>query len=117
MIYLKALIVAVAVVLSAGCASDQATPPSDESVAASVADLYRYAGVSTPIVAQRLLGKHYVPSLDQWSVVACVDLKASGKESKDCNDSFSLILLDTGRWILSGTVNGQYRWTEVVSAD
>jgi len=113
MIRVKNIIFLIFAILLVGCASEKSTPPPNTALALTVADLYKHAGVGIPIVTQRVLGKHYVPSLDQWSVVACVDFNDSGNETSDCNDSFILIKLDSGIWVLRGTVNGKYRWMEV----
>jgi hypothetical protein len=98
-----------------GCASEKSPPPPNNVIAESVAELYQHAGIGAPILAQRVLGKHYSPFHDHWTVIACVDFNASGKESTDCNDSFNLIKLDSGMWVIRGTVNGQYRWMQVKS--
>lgn len=111
MITVKTLICLVIASWLVGCTSGN-SPPTDNVIASTAAALYKHGGVGVPIVTQRVLGKHYVPSLDHWSVVACVEFKVSGNESSDCNDSFTLIKLDSGKWILRGTVNGQYRWME-----
>ncbi|MCB1699367.1 MAG: hypothetical protein H6985_13675 [Pseudomonadales bacterium] len=91
-----------------------ATPVSGE-VAHAIAEMYRRAGVSSDISGQSVLGKHFKPGEQSWDVIACVDfVLPNGDSGRDCNDSFELYQLDSGRWIVSGTVNATYLWLEVL---
>lgn len=99
-----------------GCSGDEPeNPPADQIVADNIGTLYQQTAPGLAVSDPRLLGKHYVPNEDGWRIVFCANVTFADSEPvSDCNDSFRLYVLDTGRWIVSGTTNGVYRWQEVV---
>ena len=91
------------------------SPPVSLDVGTAIAELYRRAGVAQEVASKNVLGMHYRSGSDSWKVVACMEFKVpDGQNAGDCNDSFELYQLNSGRWIVSGTVNGQYIWLEMI---
>jgi hypothetical protein len=101
-------------VLSACNEEQRPVPPVSSDIANAIAELYQRSGVAE-VSKQEILGKHYRPGDQSWDVLACIEFAQPGRDpGKDCNDSFELYQLDTGKWIVSGTVNGAYQWLEVL---
>lgn len=90
------------------------TPPGSLEVGNAIGELYHRAGVTLKLGSKNVLGMHYRPGTDSWKVVACTEFRVpDGEDVKDCNDSFELYRLNSGRWMVNGTVNGQYLWLEM----
>lgn len=108
------LLVLACSVLSACNEEQTPVPPMSGDIANAIAELYRRSGV-TEVSKQEVVGKHYRPGDQSWDVLACIQFARPGSDpGNDCNDSFELYQLDTGKWIVSGTVNGAYQWMEVL---
>ncbi len=105
--------------LAGGCFNQQDTPPPvDLDIKQAIARLYTTAGSAIEIKNQQMIGKHYRSSMDSWKLIVCTKLVISGgNEINDCNDSFELLQLDSKKWIVNGTINGSYRWTELQPVD
>lgn len=106
--------------VSAGCdlLVTQQQPPSNSVVQKAVSEMYARAGVANEATSAKVLGKHYRPAQDAWKVVACVDFGIDETGAgRDCNDSFELYRMDSGAWMLNGTVNGAYRWLELPKSE
>nr|WP_319395472.1 hypothetical protein [uncultured Desulfobacter sp.] len=89
-------------------------PPVNAEINQAINVLYKQAGQAASVEKQTILGKHFQPQANSWKVVACTNLLlTNGTNHTDCNDSFELYPLDTGKWIISGNINGTYRWLEV----
>ena len=103
------------IVLLAGCKeSTVAKPPSESIIIKNLAELYLLSGVAVSVEDQIILGKHHEPGSGEWRVVACANLVlANESRVSDCNDSFRVYQLDTGKWVINGVFNGSYRWIEV----
>lgn len=102
--------------LSAGCdvAQLRQEPPANTAVSKAIGELYLRSGLANDVSSTTILGKHYRSALDSWKVVACVDLVlGESGNGRDCNDSFELYRLDSGSWMINGTLNGAYRWVEL----
>lgn len=99
-----------------GCGQNKASqPPANTEISQAINVLYKQAGQAASVEKHTILGKHFQPHADSWKVVACTKLLlTNGANHTDCNDSFELYPLDTGKWIISGNVNGTYRWLEVL---
>ena len=94
------------------------SPPQSSEIGVAIAELYRRLGISGEISKQEVLGKHFKPGLQSWDVIACVDfILPSGDNGRECNDSFELYQLDSGKWIVTGTISGNYRWLEVLKSE
>lgn len=100
----------------AGCQQQKIEkPPENADISRAITVLYKKAGGASSVNQQTILGKHYSPQADTWKIVACTEMVlANGTDYSDCNDSFELYMLDTGKWIVSGKINGTYRWLEVL---
>ena len=89
-------------------------PPPNLEIGNSIGQMYLRAGVGTEVVKGEVLGKHYQPASDSWKVIACTEFAmADGGTGRDCNDSFELYKLDSGTWLVSGTVSGGYLWLQI----
>ena len=89
-------------------------PPPSIAISNSIGEMYLRAGLASELGKREVLGKHYQPGLDSWKLVACVEFTMpDGGNNKDCNDSFELYKLDSGNWMLNGTLNGTYLWVEM----
>ena len=101
--------------LLVGCAREALpTPPPMTDVAASIAELYRLVLGDAEVTKTEIMGKHYRSGNNAWKVVSCVEIATAGdKPASDCNDSFELYRLDGGSWMVSGTINGEYRWLQM----
>lgn len=100
----------------AGCDFPDAThePPENSVVGKAVGVMYTRAGLANEVSSTKILGKHYRPAQDSWKVVTCVEFVMSDADTgRDCNDSFELFRMDSGAWMVTGTVNGAYRWLEL----
>ena len=113
------LVFVVCIGLITGCKDKPIiSPPMDSVVAKNVAELYLISGVATSVEKQSIFGKHYIPATDIWKVVACVEYTlGDGKLVTDCNDSFTLSYMDSHKWIIAGTINGAYKWAEVLGTE
>ena len=109
------LITALITAALTGCNQEaRPTPPPSTDIAASVAELYRRALGGAEVTKSEVLGKHYRSGNNAWKVVNCVEIAtSSGTPARDCNDSFELYRLDSGSWMISGTINGEYRWLQM----
>lgn len=97
-----------------GCFDRNSKSIENSKISSAINTLYLDFGVATEIITQQIIGKHYLPKDDSWKVISCTEFVLQDQNKiKDCNDSFTLYKLDTGNWILSGSVNGQYRWLQV----
>lgn len=97
-----------------GCEKEVKEKPDDGAVIYTIGSLYLSVGGAKEIKEQRLIGKHYRPGSDSYQVISCVDFTLPDeRQISDCNDSFNLIRLDSGKWVINGQVNGVYRWVEV----
>ncbi len=98
----------VLVFILSGCTEKSVDPPKDKDVSASIASLYSQVGLATSISEHTIIGKHYNPGMDSWMLIACVNFSLPDKSKvRDCNDSFNLLLLDSGGWVVNGRINGQ----------
>jgi hypothetical protein len=106
--------------LSAGCdiAITPQEPPADAALSKAVGELYLRSGLASDVSSSKILGKHYRPAQDTWKVVACVEfVMGESGSGRDCNDSFELYRLDSGSWMVNGTLNGAYRWVELPESE
>lgn len=101
--------------LSACSSSKSFDLPPETSLQNAIGAMYNMAGLGQEILKATILGKHYSPSSDHWQVIACVEFGQLDRPQTDCNDSFTLLKLDSGKWIIRGRVNAVYRWLEVTS--
>ena len=89
-------------------------PPPANEISNTIGEMYLRAGLASEVARPDILGKHYRPGRDAWKVVACATYTGGdGAERRDCNDSFELYKLDSGKWMVNGTVNGNYLWLEM----
>ncbi len=101
--------------LLSGCVESEPESPDNDMLSGAIAKLYIDVGGASKVTAQQLLGKHYLPGDNSWQIVSCTELILKDNNTiKDCNDSFVAFKLDSGKWILNGQVNSQYRWVEAV---
>ena len=106
--------IALVVTLTACKEPPRPTPPASLAVGNAIGELYVRGGVTLEVVSKNVLGMHYRPGTDTWKVISCVEFRMpEGKSVSDCNDSFELYALNSGRWIVNGTINGQYLWLEM----
>jgi len=101
--------------LGACSSSNTFNPPAEIALKNAIGTMYSLAGLGQEIQKATVLGKHYSPSSDHWQVFACVEFGQPDSLQTDCNDSFTLLKLDSGKWIIRGRVNAVYRWLEVAS--
>ncbi len=114
--FVSTLILGLSALLLAGCDYRATTvvPPASSAISGSIGEMYLRAGLASEVSRPEILGKHYQPGRDSWKVIACAKFTlADGGEGRDCNDSFELYQLDTGKWMVSGTLNGRYLWLEM----
>lgn len=110
----KLILLFLFIVLSTSCSQEVPEPLSNDTVSAALKNLYTDFGGASKVNNQRIIGQHYHPGDDNWSIVSCIDFNLKdGRKVDDCNDSFVALQLNSGKWILQGKVNGQYRWIEV----
>ncbi len=105
---------------AAGCdvSVTREKPPENAALRKAVGELYLRSGLASDVTSAKILGKHYRPGQDNWKVVACVDIvMGESGPGRDCNDSFELYRLDSGSWMINGTLNGAYRWLEVPESE
>lgn len=111
--------IVVLLVLVIGCTQDikKELPENElltEYLSLVVADL----GFFKEPRISRIIGKHHFPSDDVWQVVACYQFTLpSGEQGNECEDSFRLIQLDTGKWLVTVRKQGVYRWREITSLE
>ena len=93
-------------------------PPADAALRKAIGELYLRSGFANDVSSTSILGKHYRLAHDSWKVVACVEFVMGASDSgRDCNDSFELYRLDSGSWMVNGTLNGAYRWVELPESE
>lgn len=98
--------------LLTGC-SKPVPPPSDilnRGIVESLLDTGFYADVSMP----QIIGRHYNPGEDQWTIYACFDFALDdGNRGSTCVDSIVASRLESGGWIVATTINEVYRWRAI----
>jgi hypothetical protein len=94
-------------------------PPENVDIGKAVGEMYLRAGLGSKVTTTKIVGKHYRPAQDSWKVVACVEFVVDefGSTGRDCNDSFELYFMDSGEWMVNGTVDGTYRWLELPQSE
>ena len=102
-----------ALLILGGCTPPAPVAPPDDisgGMAAALADTGFYDAVSIT----RIIGRHYRPAEDAWTIVACYDFTLTdGRQGATCLDSFSAVKLDNDAWVATATVNGVYRWRAI----
>ena len=106
--------------VAAGCdfPLTQQKPPDNSALRRAVSEIYLRSGLASEISSTKILGKHYRPGQDSWKMVACVEfVMGESGTGRDCNDSFELYRLDSGSWMINGTLDGAYRWLELPESE
>ena len=87
--------------------------PEGDILNAEIEALLLDTGLFADVALERVLGKRHIASESRWQVVACFRFLAGEGEATSCDDSFRLMRLDSGTWIVSVDMVDVYRWREV----
>lgn len=100
---------------AAACVPDPSRSlPPDEQIRNAMAQVLADTGAFAEVTMTRVVGRHYLPGDDRWNIIACYRFTAAnGAAGEECGDSFLLSGMDNGRWVLSVSYNGAYRWREL----
>lgn len=101
-------------VMLSGCSRPSRDLPAQPILEQYMVSLVADLGVNNVSGISRMVGKHYYPGDDVWQMIACYQFTLpSDQQGNECNDSFRLIPLDNGQWIITATRQGVYRWREI----
>lgn len=98
-----------------GCQPPQ--PPQAMLLTQGMADVLIDTGLYAEVGITQTIGHHYRPGDDSWDILACYRfMGVDGSQGSNCIDSFRAFETDNGKWVVSVTVEGIYRWRAITLA-
>lgn len=89
-------------------------PPPQELLTQGMAEVLMDTGFYADVAIGPILGRHYLPGQDSWTIIACFDFTLpDGASGNNCVDTFVARRLDNGVWIVAVTINDAYRWRAI----
>ncbi len=98
-----------------GCAqASKPELPEEVWLAQGMANALIDTGFYTEVGVTRVIGSHYRPGENAWTVLGCYNYStANGERGNNCVDSFELRLLENGPWVVGVTIEEVYRWRQI----
>ena len=100
------------VLVLSGCKQPRLPPAT--ALAQGMASVMIDTGFYKEVSITKTIGNHYNPSTEVWTVFACYQsITQDDTQGSNCVDSFTVLSLDNGSWVVTVTIQGVYRWRAI----